>query len=102
MSQFYDQVKERFIRYAKVDTQSQNGAATVPSTEKQWDLAHMLEEEMKNIGLQNVTHDDFCNVYGTIPSTLPNGVFPPQVDGTPPLFFGLLGHAHTGKGATSR
>ena len=47
MSQFYDQVKERFIRYAKVDTQSQNGAATVPSTEKQWDLAHMLEEEMK-------------------------------------------------------
>ena len=90
MSQFYDQVKERFIRYAKVDTQSQNGAATVPSTEKQWDLAHMLEEEMKNIGLQNVTHDDFCNVYGTIPSTLPNGVFPPQVDGTPPFFSASL------------
>lgn len=91
MSQFYDQVKERFIRYAKVDTQSQNGAATVPSTEKQWDLAHMLEEEMKNIGLQNVTHDDFCNVYGTIPSTLPNGGG---------ISIGFLGHMDTAPDAS--
>ena len=35
MSEFYEQVKERFIRYVKVDTQSQAGSSTAPSTMKQ-------------------------------------------------------------------
>lgn len=86
MSEFYDQVKERFIRYAKVDTQSVCGMPTVPSTEKQWDLARMLEKEMKEMGVQDVFCDDYCNVYGTIPSTLPNGGG---------IALGFLGHIDT-------
>lgn len=50
----------------------------------------MLEEK-KNIGLQNVTHDDFCNVYGTIPSTLPNGGG---------ISIGFLGHMDTAPDAS--
>ena len=44
MSIFYEAVKERMIRYAKVDTQSVNGSDTVPSTKKQFDLAYMLRD----------------------------------------------------------
>ena len=73
MSEFYNQVKERFIRYVKVDTQSQAGSTTAPSTMKQKDLARILKEELLELGVRNVEMTDTCLVYGTIPSTLPEG-----------------------------
>ena len=73
MSNFYDHVKERFIRYAQVDTQSQAGSPTAPSTMKQKNLAKMLKEELEAMGVSDVEMTETGLVYGTIPSTLPDG-----------------------------
>ncbi|MDY5775110.1 MAG: peptidase T [Lachnospiraceae bacterium] len=73
MTEFYQQVKERFIRYAKVDTQSQAGSPTAPSTMKQKDLGRILRDELISLGVTNVEMTKNCLVYGTIPSTLPDG-----------------------------
>ena len=45
---------ERLIRYAKVHTASAEDALQVPSTERQFDLAHLLADEMKALGVQDV------------------------------------------------
>src|SRR4051812_38806418 len=44
---------DRFMRYAKIDTQSAEDKETVPSTQKQFDLARLLEKELKVLGAQN-------------------------------------------------
>ena len=72
MEKFYEQVRERFIRYARVDTQSQAGSDTAPSTMKQKDLGRMLRDELISLGVQDVTMSDEGCVYGTIPSNLPD------------------------------
>ena len=46
---------DRFISYVTVDTESDPTSETTPSTSKQWDLANALVEELKHIGLQDVT-----------------------------------------------
>ena len=67
MSEFYEKVKERMIRYAKVDTQSSNHSDTVPTTMKQFDLAWMLKKELEEIGCTSVYLDEEkCVVYGKI------------------------------------
>ena len=62
-------VTERFLRYVKVDTRSADGAESIPSTQKQFNLARMIEAEMKEIGLEDVRLDEHCYVYGFIPAT---------------------------------
>ncbi|MBQ9119987.1 MAG: peptidase T [Lachnospiraceae bacterium] len=62
-------VKERFLKYIAVDTQSADEAEMVPSTEKQWALARMLEAELKELGAQDVRLLEHCYVYATIPAT---------------------------------
>jgi len=64
-------VAERFIRYAKISTQSSEQSKTIPTTEKQFDLAKLLVKELKEIGLNNAEVDEKCVVYATIPSNLP-------------------------------
>lgn len=60
---------EKFIRYVKVDTQSMDGVEQVPSTEKQWDLAKMLKQELEDMGVSNVRLDEkHCYIYAEIPS----------------------------------
>src|SRR5574340_897522 len=59
-------VIERFVRYVKVYTQSAMDSTTHPSTERQFDLAHILADEMKAIGLADVRVDEHCYVYGTL------------------------------------
>ena len=60
---------ERLLKYVKVYTMSDPKSETVPSTMRQFDLAHMLVEEMKALGLKDVRVDDKCYVYGYIPAT---------------------------------
>lgn len=60
---------ERLIKYAKVHTASAEDAAQVPSTERQFDLAHLLAQELKEIGVQDVYVDEHCYVYGKIPAS---------------------------------
>ena len=60
---------ERLIKYAKVYTTSDPESETTPSTKRQFDLANILVEEMKEIGIQDVKLDESCYVYGVIPAT---------------------------------
>ncbi|KAA6366805.1 MAG: putative Peptidase T, partial [Streblomastix strix] len=65
-----EELVERFIRYCKIDTQSQRGVGgTVPSTSKQFELARILENELKHIGIDAET-SEFCVVYASIPSNV--------------------------------
>lgn len=67
-------VLDKFLRYVKIDTQSQDGATTVPSTDKQRNLASLLAQELNDMGAQDVVYDKaHCYVYATIPSNLPEG-----------------------------
>lgn len=61
-------VTERFLRYVKIDTQSDHDSATHPSTEKQKDLAIILAHELKAMGIKDVEADEYGYVYATIPS----------------------------------
>ena len=61
---------ERFIKYIKVDTQSDPENEAFPSTEKQWDLARILVDDLKAIGLQDISLDDNCYIMATLPSNL--------------------------------
>lgn len=63
-------VIEKFLRYVKIDTQSDDTTGTSPSTMKQHDLAKLLFDEMNSIGVSNVFYDkEHCYVYGVIPAT---------------------------------
>lgn len=65
---------ERFIRYAKVNTQSDPESSTCPSTQGQWELARMLVEELKSIGMEDVTVDENGYVMATLPSNTDKNV----------------------------
>ncbi|MBK8563629.1 MAG: peptidase T [Saprospiraceae bacterium] len=62
-------VLDRFLRYVKIDTQSDPASKTIPSTEKQKNLGKLLVKELKAMGVQDVKLDKYGYVYGTIPST---------------------------------
>ncbi|WP_107924515.1 peptidase T [Lysinibacillus parviboronicapiens] len=61
-----EQVIERLIRYAKIDTQSDFTSETTPSTQKQFDLLHVLKEELATIGLTDITLDDNGYLFATL------------------------------------
>src|SRR4051812_14235132 len=61
---------DRFLRYAKIDTQSAEDQTTVPSTKKQFELANLLAKELKDLGAQNVRMSEFGIVYATLPGNL--------------------------------
>lgn len=60
----------RFLRYVKIDTQSDPNSDTTPSTEKQWNLATELAHELERIGLQEVSIDDNAYIMATLPSNV--------------------------------
>lgn len=83
---FYEKVRERLIRYARVDTQSDANSADTPTTRTQFDLARMLYRELLSIGASEVFFDETaCVVYGKLPSTVKGGGRP----------FGLITHMDT-------
>lgn len=82
---FYEQVRDRLIRYARVDTQSARVSDTVPTTRKQFDLARMLRDELMKIGASDVWLDEEkCVLYGRVPATAEGG-----------MAFGLVTHMDT-------
>ncbi|WP_425076982.1 peptidase T [Psychroserpens sp. S379A] len=64
----------RFISYVTVDTESDPESESTPSTAKQWDLANALAEELKAIGLSDVTIDDKAYIMATLPSNVDHDV----------------------------
>ena len=77
-------VKERFISYVQIDTQSDPETGTHPSTAKQFDLARKLEAELKALGASSVRCDKHCYVYAEIPA---------NAEGLPSL--GFIAHMDT-------
>lgn len=65
-------VLERFLNYVVVETTSDPYSERFPSTESQLAFGHILMEEMKELGLTDVTQDKYGYVFGTIPSTIPD------------------------------
>ena len=64
-----ENVKERFLRYIRIDTQSCDGVDRFPSTEKQLDLAKLLEKELLEMGASDVSLDENGYLFATIPAT---------------------------------
>lgn len=60
---------ERLLKYVIVRTPSDENSETVPSSQCQFDLARILETEMKELGLKDVHLDDQCYLYGNLPAT---------------------------------
>ncbi|MDX1318279.1 MAG: peptidase T, partial [Xanthomarina gelatinilytica] len=60
----------RFVSYVTIDTESDPKSDTTPSTKKQWDLANKLAEELKAIGMQDVTIDENAYIMATLPSNV--------------------------------
>lgn len=61
-------VTDRFVRYAKIDTQSDPTSPTCPSTEKQKNLGKLLVEELTAMGIKDAEMDQHGYVYATLPS----------------------------------
>ena len=61
---------KRFLNYVSYDTASDSTSATSPSTAKQLDFAKVVAEELKQIGLTDVSVDDYAYVYATLPSNM--------------------------------
>ncbi len=63
-----DTIADRFMRYVRIDTQSDPTSAAHPTTEKQKDLSKLLYKELRGLGLTDVDTDEYGYVYATIPS----------------------------------
>ena len=70
---------DRFLRYVKIDTQSAEDQPAPPSTKKQFDLARLLEKELKDLGVQNVRVSEFGIVYGMVTGNLPDNSNVPTI-----------------------
>jgi tripeptide aminopeptidase len=82
-----ESVMDRFLRYVKIDTQSQEDQTTTPSTRKQLNLANLLAKELTTLGAQNVRVSEFGVVYATVPGNLPDNSKVPVL--------GLIAHMDT-------
>ena len=65
---------DRFVSYVTIDTESDASSLTTPSTLKQWDLANKLVEELKMIGMDDVTIDENAYIMATLPSNVTHKV----------------------------
>lgn len=78
-------ITDRFIKYITINTESDPNNTAFPSTENQWDLAHILVADLKSIGMQDVNLDKNCYIMATLPS---------NIDYTVPII-GFIAHIDT-------
>jgi len=82
-----EKIVERFLRYVKIDTQSDPHSETCPSTEKQFTLGNMLVEELHDLGLKDASIDENGYIMATLPSnidkTVPTIGFVAHMDTSP-------------------
>ena len=63
-------VIDRLLEYVKIDTQSEESSETIPSSQKQHQLAKLLTKELEEMGAQEITYDkEHCYVYATVPAS---------------------------------
>ncbi len=89
-------VLEKLLRYVKIDTQSDENSESTPSTKKQFDLARLLVEELKQLGVKDVELDEHCYLFATLPSNLPEA----EAAKVPPI--GFLAHVDTAPDVTGK
>ena len=65
-----ENIIKRFVSYVTIDTESDPSNPNFPSTEKQWNLAHLLEKELNEIGLEDVVLDENCYLMAILPSNI--------------------------------
>lgn len=87
---------DRFIRYARIDTQSQDDSNTYPSTKKQFDLLNLLVKELQALGIQDASIDAYGYVMATLGENLPKGH--PATGKVPTI--GLIAHVDTSPSAS--
>jgi len=87
---------DRFLRYAKIDTQSRDDAESYPSTQKQLDLLNLLLAELKELGIRDASIDRYGYVMATLPSNLPASH---PAHGKVPVI-GLVAHVDTSPSAS--
>ena len=87
---------DRFLRYAKIDTQSKDDAETYPSTAKQLVLLNLLVNELQALGLKDAAIDEYGYVTATLPSNLPAGH---KATGKVPVI-GFIAHVDTSPSAS--
>jgi len=92
MSKKYPGLLERFLSYVKIDTQSDDKSETIPSTNKQFDLANIITKELKEMGMEEVELDEYCYVYATLPSNIENNKYK----------IGFISHIDTSPAVTSK
>ncbi len=69
-SKKYDTLEERFLRYVKFNTRSDDASETIPSTPSQMEFAKMLKKELEELGLSNIFINKACFVNATLPSNM--------------------------------
>jgi len=80
----HEGVVAKLLRYVQVDSPSSSEGTGIPSTPEQWDMARLLEAELKELGLTNINVDEHAIVTATLPGNVP---------GAPAI--GLLAHFDT-------
>ena len=65
-----EKLVNRFLKYVSIYTTSEAFVEQFPSTDRQWDLARYIENELKEIGLEDVSLDENGYVFGYVPSTV--------------------------------
>mgnify|MGYP000327435028 FL=1 len=70
----YDTLKDRFLRYVKFETRSDEKSETIPSTPTQLEFAKILAKELEEIGMENVYVNDACFVNATLPGNVDKDV----------------------------
>ena len=70
----YDALKDRFLRYVKFETRSDEKSETIPSTPTQLEFAKILAKELEEIGMENVYVNDACFVNATLPGNVDKDV----------------------------
>ncbi|REC56746.1 MULTISPECIES: peptidase T [Chryseobacterium] len=71
-SMWREKLLNRFLSYVKIYSTSDAESETTPSTERQWNIANYIVEELKTIGLENVSIDEHGYIMGYVPSNLEN------------------------------
>ena len=88
----------RFLRYVRIDTQSDEESSTYPSTAKQFDLLKLLVSELKQLGLSDAAMDEHGYVMATVPGNVPQSH--PACGRVPVI--GLVAHVDTSPSASGK
>lgn len=71
------EARERFLRYVRIETSSDENSGKHPSSDGQWNLAQLLKQELEDLGLEDVLLDENCYLYATLPAS--GGISAPSI-----------------------